>query len=161
MVAPLSCHEPSGPPSVKVALLLTSVPNRFTVPPVRFRLPNRAVVNVPPRFTVELLALIVPPLPQLPLRLNVPLVTVSTPLLACTNGVRLPHPVQSEPGSANTTWPLPPKVCVPAKLKNADQVLQAVRWSVTVLLLSVSPLSTVNPSDEQLMPLGCTSALAP
>ena len=35
---------------------------RLTVPPVRLKLPSAAWVNVPPRFTVALVAVIVPAL---------------------------------------------------------------------------------------------------
>ena len=43
-------------------LVLFSVPVRFTVPPLRLKVPRPPVANVPPRFTVALVALLVAPL---------------------------------------------------------------------------------------------------
>ena len=56
---PLAASRFSPPPNVPV---------RFTVPPVRTKLPSVARVKLPARFIVEFVATIVPALLQLPLR---------------------------------------------------------------------------------------------
>src|SRR5579859_5729654 len=47
-------------PSASVVPVFVSVPTRLIVPPVGLKVPKAAAVNRPPRFTVELLVLIVP-----------------------------------------------------------------------------------------------------
>ncbi len=50
--------------SARVVSVLSNVPTRFTVPPLCVNVPKAVNVNNPPRFTVLLLALIVPALLQ-------------------------------------------------------------------------------------------------
>src|SRR5882672_3801578 len=60
--------------------LLVRVPVRFTAPPVRLMVPIAAVVNVPPRFSVELFTVIVFALLHTPANDNVELVAVMVPV---------------------------------------------------------------------------------
>ena len=59
-------HEPVEELSVRVELLLSSVPVRFTVPPLRVQVVPLFSVKLPPRFKVPLLTLMVPVLLQVP-----------------------------------------------------------------------------------------------
>ena len=64
IVPPARFHEPVVASRASVVPVLSSVPVRFTVPPVRLNVPRPASVKLPPRFTVELVAVIVPVLLQ-------------------------------------------------------------------------------------------------
>src|SRR4051794_36922870 len=64
MVPPSRFHEPVLASSASVVPVSSSVPTRFTLPPLRVKLPSCTSVNRPPRFTTLLVALIVPPLLQ-------------------------------------------------------------------------------------------------
>ena len=57
--------------------MLLTVPLIVTVPPLRMKLPIPEGANVPPKFTVALVAVIVPLLLQLPVKLiDVPLARI-------------------------------------------------------------------------------------
>ena len=73
IVPPSSVHDPLAASRFRPPL---SVPVRFTVPPVRTKLPSVARVKVSSRFSVEFVETIVPALLQLPLSDNVEPVTV-------------------------------------------------------------------------------------
>ena len=77
-VPPLSTQEPPTALSTNTALLLLRVPVKFTTPPLRLRVPRLANVKLPPRFTVALVALIVPVLVQLPPKVRVELAATFT-----------------------------------------------------------------------------------
>src|SRR5262245_52718549 len=66
-VPPARFQEPVVALSVSVVLVLSKMPDRFTVPVVRLNVPKLANVNEPPRLVVELVALIVPVLLHVPL----------------------------------------------------------------------------------------------
>ena len=59
-VPPRQVPRTCGRVNASVCPLLSSVPTKFTVPPVRLNVPNAGQVNGPPRFTVESVTLIVP-----------------------------------------------------------------------------------------------------
>src|SRR5262249_20844419 len=81
MVPPSRTQVPVVALRARVVPVLVSVPVRLTVPPLRLKVPSWASANVPPRFTVELVAVMVPPLDQLPERFSVEFVTVVVLLL--------------------------------------------------------------------------------
>ena len=73
----------------KVVPELLTVPLIVTVPPLRIKVPMPAGVNVPPRATAELVAVIVPLLLQLPVKLiDVPLARIEPVLLSPFNSQR-------------------------------------------------------------------------
>ena len=78
-VPPANRHEPVAALSAKTPAVSSSVPVKLTVPPVRLKVPSPAHVKAPPRFVVALVAVIVPALVQLPLRVNVPLLATTVP----------------------------------------------------------------------------------
>ena len=57
-------HEPVAVFNASVVPVLSRVPTRFTVPPLRVNVPRLATVKEPPRFTVLSLALMRPALLQ-------------------------------------------------------------------------------------------------
>ena len=67
----------------KVVPELLTVPSMVAVPPLRMKVPMPADVNVPPKFTVALVAVIVPPLLQLPVKvIDVPLARIEPVLFS-------------------------------------------------------------------------------
>ena len=60
IVPPSRFQEPVAAVKASVVPVLSNVPTRFTVPPLRLIVPSAASVNSPPRFTVLLVAVIVP-----------------------------------------------------------------------------------------------------
>ena len=71
--------------------MLLTVPLIVTVPPLRMNVPMPAGVNVPPSATAELVAVRVPPLLQLPVKLiEVPLATIEPVLLSPFNSSEPP-----------------------------------------------------------------------
>src|ERR1043166_5514617 len=78
LIVPDTSHEPVAASNVNPPL---SVPMRFTVPPVRLNTPKPACVKLPPRFTVPLVALMVPVLFQLLPKVSVEVSAVIVPLL--------------------------------------------------------------------------------
>src|SRR5208282_2327396 len=81
IVPPLRIHEPVGPVSVSVLLVLIRVPSSVSEPPTFWNVPNPAAVKVPPRYRALTLPLITPLLLQLPANCKVPPVALIVPLL--------------------------------------------------------------------------------
>jgi hypothetical protein len=91
-------HDPVVVPlSVSVEPVLSSVPVKLTVPPLRDHVPSPEVVNEPPRFNVPAVTLIVPVFLQLPETLTVAPETLIVPVFVHppTLGVRLHVPVDA------------------------------------------------------------------
>ena len=115
---PLKEDKPPVPkmpalPTFRLPEVLSSVPVIFTVPPVRVKLPNPAVLNEPPRLRVPAARLNVPALFQLPAMFRVavpespivpPMVRASVMLTVPLLMLRLPVPA----APAFCTFRLPP-----------------------------------------------------
>src|SRR5712664_1103299 len=140
IVPPTRFQEPVVAVRARVLLVLSSVPVRFTVPPERLKVPKPAVVKLPPRFTVEVLSVIVPVLLQTPEpepRFSVAPVPVIVDVL-------LQVPPSDSVVPVGAVSPRLLTQLAPAKINwlPGPVTLAAFRLPVSPLTLSVSPLAT-------------------